>query len=64
MKEGKLRSLLKSISFRIIAFLITFFVSFVITGKIIFATSIGLIDSLIKIFIYYFHERVWNKIKI
>jgi len=64
MKERKLRSLLKSISWRIIAFTVTFFVSFIITGKIIIATSIGLIYSLIKIFVYYFHERVWNKIKI
>jgi uncharacterized membrane protein len=63
MKERKRRSLLKAISWRIIAVLITFFVSLIITGRLIIAVEIGFLDSFIKIFSYYFHERAWNKSK-
>ena len=62
MKDKKCRSLLKAITWRVVAVFITFFVSFILTGKIILATAIGLVDSFIKIFVYYFHERVWEAV--
>jgi uncharacterized membrane protein len=63
MRDKKRRSITKAISWRVIAVLITFIVSFIITKKIIIATTIGLLDSIIKIFGYYFHERVWENIR-
>ena len=41
-----------------------FFVSFIVTKEIFIATTIGLTDSLIKIFAYYSHERIWEKVNI
>ena len=32
------------------------------TGKGEFAAKIGLIDTGVKLFIYFMHERVWNRI--
>lgn len=64
MKETKLRSFLKAISWRFIATLITFFAAFVFTGKIILAIEIGLLDTTIKIGAYFLHERLWGSIKL
>jgi uncharacterized membrane protein len=33
-----------------------------ITGKVAFALSIGILDTAIKIGAYYTHERVWNRL--
>ena len=63
MGDKKTRSIVKALSWRVIAVIITFVVSLIITGKLLIAGSIGLLDSLIKIFAYYFHERTWDGIK-
>jgi uncharacterized membrane protein len=60
MTDGRKRSLLKALSWRFVAVVITMVVSFIVTGEILVAASIGLLDSLIKIFAYYYHERAWN----
>jgi len=40
----------------------TIVISFVITGRIKWAISIGGIELFTKIALYYLHERIWNKI--
>lgn len=55
-------SLMKSLSWRLIALSITFTVGFIATGSLAFAAGIGLADSAIKIIIYYLHERAWEQI--
>lgn len=57
------RSLLKSVSWRIIGTLDTIVISYIITGKLAFALSIGGIELVTKMILYVVHERVWNKIK-
>ena len=56
------RSLLKSITWRIIASLDTFIIAWFITGKLSWAGSIASLEILTKTFLYYFHERGWNYI--
>ena len=56
------RSLLKSISWRIIGTLDTIIISYVITGKIAFALSIGAIELVTKMILYVVHERLWDKV--
>jgi len=63
MKEKPIRSIIKTLSWRIIATIITSIISYFITKKISYAISIAVIDILIKLFAYYAHERFWNKIK-
>jgi uncharacterized membrane protein len=58
------RSILKAVSYRITGTITTILISWAITRKLQFALSIGFADVLIKIFVYYLHERIWNKIKI
>lgn len=60
--ENHTRSLVKAISWRITGTLDTVLWAFIITGKLKWALSIGLVELVSKIFLYYFHERLWNKI--
>jgi uncharacterized membrane protein len=38
-------------------------ISLVVTGKIDMAAAIVSIEVVVKIVIYFFHERIWSKIK-
>jgi len=61
--ERPLRSVAKSISWRIIGTLDTILISWVITGELTLAFSIGSIELVTKMVLYFFHERIWNSIK-
>jgi len=61
--ETHSRSILKAISWRTTGTLDTILISFVLTGKIKLALSIGLAELATKTVLYYLHERLWNKIK-
>jgi uncharacterized membrane protein len=60
--ETRRRSFAKALSWRFFATLITTGVAFTLTGKISFALEVGAIDTLIKVFIYFGHERLWQLI--
>ncbi len=60
--ERPLRSIAKSISWRIIGTLDTILISWIITGKVKVALSIGLVELFTKMLLYFFHERIWNQI--
>ncbi len=62
MKENRLRSLIKGITWRMLGTLDTILISYILTGKIKTALSIGGVELFSKIALYYFHERVWEKI--
>ncbi len=64
MKESSWRSFLKAISWRFLATLITFTVALVLTGRMVVAIKIGVLDTVIKIFAYFLHERLWGQIKL
>ena len=64
MKDKNYRSILKSISWRITGTIDTFLISYFITGKFTIAMSISGVEILTKFTLYYFHERLWNKINI
>ena len=53
------RSLAKTMTWRAVASLDTFAVSYFITGRLLFAGSIATAEVLTKIVMYYFHERAW-----
>ncbi|MDG1778301.1 MAG: DUF2061 domain-containing protein [Flavobacteriaceae bacterium] len=62
-KEKIKRSLLKTISWRVIGTLDTILISWLITGEMTLALSIGTIELITKMILYFFHERLWNQIK-
>ena len=61
--ETHYRSLIKSITWRVTGTLDTILISFIVTGKIKIALSIGMVELITKTGLYYLHERIWNKIK-
>ncbi len=61
MTENHNRSILKAISWRIFGSIDTILVSLFITQNLKLALSIGFIETFTKMFLYYFHERIWNK---
>jgi uncharacterized membrane protein len=60
--ETRGRSVVKALSWRVLAGFITVGVVLTMTGELKFAAEIGTIDTLTKLLIYFVHERVWNKI--
>lgn len=61
--ESRKRSLFKTISWRVLASIDTFLISWLISGKISIGISIATLEVITKLIIYYFHERAWDKIK-
>lgn len=61
--EKPIRSIAKAVSWRVVGTLDTLIVSYVLTGEIALATSIASIDFVTKMILYFFHERIWNRIK-
>ncbi|WP_442265398.1 DUF2061 domain-containing protein [Tenacibaculum sp. ZS6-P6] len=61
--EKPLRSVVKSFSWRAVGTIDTIVISWLITGEIDTALSIGGIELVTKMLLYFFHERVWNSIK-
>ena len=62
MRVTKKRSFLKSWTYRVFGTLTSWAVVFVITGKGSLATLVAFWETVVKIAVYYWHERVWNKI--
>ncbi len=55
-------SVLKAISWRVIGTIDTMIISYILTGNLKVAFSIGSIEVVSKMLLYYFHERAWTKI--
>jgi len=62
MQEKAYRSVAKTISWRTLGTLDTIIISYFVTGNLVMAASIGSIEVITKMILYYFHERAWNKI--
>lgn len=60
-KVTRKRHLAKAISYRIIGTLTTMITGWYITGHLMSGVKIGVIESLLKIGIFYAHERAWLK---
>ncbi|SFS54050.1 DUF2061 domain-containing protein [Lutibacter maritimus] len=61
--ENATRSIVKAISWRMVGTIDTIVISFFITGEIKMALSIGMVEVITKMVLYFFHERVWNLVK-
>ncbi len=70
-KDSPTRSILKAISWRVIASGATFLITYLIikyssdrteTQALQFASSIATIDVVAKLILYYLHERLWTNI--
>lgn len=58
---SKSRHILKTITWRIIGTIDTIVLSWLITGSLTLGFSIGGVEVVTKMFLYYLHERAWYK---
>ncbi len=57
------RSLAKAMTWRVIAFLVTIIAIYIYTKDIKESLVVGISANVVKIFLYYVHERIWNRVK-
>lgn len=57
--EAHPRSLAKAVSWRLLGSCDTFVLGLLVTHNLAFAGSIASIETVTKIVLYYFHERLW-----
>ena len=60
-KRAHIISFCKTCTWRIVASLDTFLLSWLITGSVTAGASIASLEVLTKMFLYYAHERQWEK---
>jgi len=53
------RHIFKTVTWRIVGTLDTFLLSWLITGDIKIGLTIGGVEIITKMILYYFHERLW-----
>ena len=57
------RSIAKSLTWRALATLTTFVIVFAYTGELALSLGVGAFDVVIKLSLYYLHERFWMRIR-
>ena len=60
VRESRKRSLLKAVSWRVLATATTIIIAWAVYRDIRPALAIGGIEFLAKFLVYYLHERVWQ----
>jgi len=60
--EHPKRTLVKTVTWRIIALVTTIGVVYAYSGDFTKSLTVGVIANALKMFLYYVHERVWNRI--
>ena len=63
LRDRPWRSLAKAVSWRLTGTMDTIVVSFFVTGKLELALSIGLVEIVTKMGLYFLHERLWERIR-
>ncbi len=56
------RTIAKTISFRVLATITTMILVYIFTKDLAITGSIGLLETVSKLVLYYGHERAWEKI--
>lgn len=62
-KVTRKRHLAKAVSYRIIGTFTTMITAYAITGDVMSGVKIGLVETTVKIAIFYAHERAWLNVK-
>ncbi|MHA2163707.1 MAG: DUF2061 domain-containing protein [Candidatus Hodarchaeales archaeon] len=57
------RSVLKAITWRLIATITTTSIVYIMTGRLDLTAAVGFYDVILKLILFFFHERVWNRIQ-
>lgn len=61
-REPGYRSLAKSVSYRIFASVGTAGIVYVLSGDVTLSLGAGALDTVVKLALYFIHERIWSRI--
>ncbi len=62
-RETNIRSIVKGISWRLVATTTTVIIVYIFFGRLDLAIAAGLIETVLKVGLYWAHERIWFKIR-
>ena len=62
-KETNLRSIVKGISWRFVATGTTIIIVYTFFGRLDLAIAAGLLETVVKVALYWAHEKIWQKIR-
>jgi uncharacterized membrane protein len=60
--ESTTRSIAKAVSYRILGSVCTALIVFLFSGNAKVSMGVGALDAVLKMALYYLHERLWNHI--
>ena len=63
-EDSAIRSVIKTVSWRILATVTTVLVIYALTDDGDLAMTVGYLEATIKMGLYYFHERIWNRLQV
>lgn len=61
-RESHSRSIAKAVSYRILGSATTGLIVYTVTGKGSLSVGVGAADIVLKIGVYFIHERIWDRI--
>ena len=61
-EESTARSVVKAVSWRVLATLTTAILVYAFTRQLDVAVAVGVLEAVVKMILYVGHERVWNKL--
>lgn len=62
MSELHKRTLVKTISWRVVATTTTMGLVYLFTGELSLSLGVGVLEVVSKMLLYYVHERMWNRV--
>ena len=62
-KDVHTKTIMKTITWRVLATLATIILVYIFTGKLKTAAGVGVVDVILKTILYYGHERLWARVR-
>jgi len=59
-RDSYKRSVVKSLTWRVIALLLTIIILYLTTGDAVFSGTVGILINVLKTIVYFIHERIWE----
>ena len=63
-RESQLRSLIKAVTYRLTGTVTTAVITLWVTGDVATAIAVGGAEPIVKLVVYYLHERAWQHVPI
>ena len=60
MEEQRIRTIAKTISYRVIATFATMLIVYLYTREMVLMIGVGVVEVVAKMTLYYAHERLWS----